>query len=316
LKLTKEIRIALLIISVVLLFIFGFNYLKGKNLFNKEMNLYAVYERVDGVSTGTDVILNGLVIGNVLKVDYIAENHKNIVKFRIRKDIPLSINTKAEITDVGLIRGKAIALIPAFDNAAKVKSRDTLKTSVKKGITQSISSGIVPIEKKINNVLTNLDSILTKFNTIFNDKKQDELKKTLSNLSEMTTNLNTASQSINNVLGSKGENLKSTFESIEKTSNNLEKITDSLAQSNLKETITYLESSLKELNETLITINDGEGNISKLLHDKDLYDNLTKSIQEIELLMEDIRLNPKRYIHFSLFGKKQKPYKTKTAEQK
>ena len=309
LKLSKEIKAALFVLLGIFLFLIGFNFLNGTSLFKSENTLYAVYDQVEGLQSGTKVTVNGLTIGKVSSINFLPKTDKILVSFTVRNDLQFSKNSVAELYEAGLIGGKSIAIIPVYDQETFLASGDTLQSRIKPGLTDVVGSEIAPLQKKLDTVLSDADTLIGALNTILDDQAQSGLNEAFSNLSTTVTNLNTISSDLSNILSSQGENINTTLENLAETSDNLNQITDSLSQANLKGVITKFESTATNLNLVLSSINRGEGSLGKLIKGDALYNNLEASTKEVELLIKDLKEHPKRYVHFSLFGKKETPYK-------
>jgi phospholipid/cholesterol/gamma-HCH transport system substrate-binding protein len=310
LKLSKEIKAALFVLLGIFLFLIGFNFLNGTSLFKSENTLYAVYDQVEGLQSGTKVTVNGLTIGKVSSINFLPRTDKILVSFTVRNDLQFSKNSVAELYEAGLIGGKSIAIIPLYDQETFLASGDTLRSRIKPGLTDVVGSEIAPLQKKLDTVLSDADTLIGALNTILDDQAQSGLNEAFANLSTTVTNLNTISSDLSNILSSQGKNINTTLENLAETSDNLNQITDSLSRANLKGMITKFESTATNLNLVLSSINRGEGSLGKLIQDDALYNNLEASTKEVELLIKDLKEHPKRYVHFSLFGKKETPYKT------
>jgi phospholipid/cholesterol/gamma-HCH transport system substrate-binding protein len=310
LKRSKEIKAALFVLLGIFLFLIGFNFLNGTSLFKSENTLYAVYDQVEGLQSGTKVTVNGLTIGKVSSINFLPRTDKILVSFTVRNDLQFSKNSVAELYEAGLIGGKSIAIIPLYDQETFLASGDTLRSRIKPGLTDVVGSEIAPLQKKLDTVLSDADTLIGALNTILDDQAQSGLNEAFANLSTTVTNLNTISSDLSNILSSQGKNINTTLENLAETSDNLNQITDSLSRANLKGMITKFESTATNLNLVLSSINRGEGSLGKLIQDDALYNNLEASTKEVELLIKDLKEHPKRYVHFSLFGKKETPYKT------
>ena len=309
LKLSKEIKAALFVLLGIFLFLIGFNFLNGTSLFKSENTLYAVYDQVEGLQSGTKVTVNGLTIGKVSSINFLPRTDKILVSFTVRNDLQFSKNSVAELYEAGLIGGKSIAIIPVYDQETFLASGDTLQSRIKPGLTDVVGSEIAPLQKKLDTVLSDADTLIGALNTILDDQAQSGLNEAFANLSTTVTNLNTISSDLSNILSSQGKNINTTLENLAETSDNLNQITDSLSRANLKGVITKFESTATNLNLVLSSINRGEGSLGKLIKGDALYNNLEASTKEVELLIKDLKEHPKRYVHFSLFGRKETPYK-------
>ena len=310
-KLSREIKIAFLVIGGVLLFIFGFSFLKGKSLFKKDINIYTVYEEVEGLVEGAKVTINGLAIGKIIKIDFLPNTTRILITMSIRSELDFSPQSEAILYEAGLIGGKAIQIDPVFDSNNIVKSGDTLVSGLKPGLTELINKQIEPLQLKIENMLTSADSLFIGVGNILNNDSQENLKSILKNLSLSTSKINDASISLVEILKKNQSNIDNTFENFADTSDNLKTITDSISQANLAVAINKFTNTIESLDGIVATIESGNGTMGKLVKDEALYQNLSQASKELEDLLSDLKSHPKRYVHFSLFGKKGKEEKSK-----
>ena len=309
-KISNEIKAALIVFGGIFLFLIGFNFLNGTSLFKRENTHYAIYDNVEGLQIGTKVTVNGLAVGKVSAIDFHPKSTQLLVTFSLRNDVQFSSNSIAELYEAGLIGGKSIAIIPVFDQAPRMKDGDTLKGRVKPGLTDLVNQQIAPLQQKLEQVLVDADSLFTGINEVLSQEGKANISNTLASLSSTVENINKAAVSFDNLLSAQENNLSTTLDNVSLASKNLAKLSDSLAAANVKQTVTTLQKTLAELEKTLTAINQKEGTAGKLIYDTDLYDNLSASTKEVELLLRDLKEHPKRYVHFSLFGKKGTPYKT------
>ena len=296
----------LIIMSGILLLLLGYNFLNATSLFKKENSLFALYDNVEGLQVGTKVTVNGLSVGKVAKIDFLPNTTKILVSFTLRNDVVFSRNSVAELYEAGLIGGKSIAIHPVYDNFTKFKSGDTLNSSVKPGLTDVVNQQIAPLQQKLEKVLTNADSLFSGVNNVLNSQGKNNLSLTLENLSSSIKNINELVSRFNSISKNQNKNINRTIVNLSMVSGNLNKITDSLSKSNLKQTIYNFEKLSSNFNQVLSEIRNGSGTINKLIYEDSLYQNLKNSSESIELLLRDLKSNPKRYVHFSLFGKKDK----------
>ena len=311
LKLSNEIKAALIIFGGILLFLIGFNFLNGTSLFKSENSYFAVYDNVEGLQVGTKVTISGLAVGKVAQIDFLPNTSKILVSFTLRNDISFSKNSVAELYEAGLIGGKSIAILPVYDNASKLKDGDTLQASIKPGLTDVVNQQIAPLQQKLESVLVNADALFTGVNQVLNQGGRENLSVTLNDLSKTVKNINAVAGSLNQVLTKQDKNLNTTLNNLATISDNMNQLSDSLAQSKIKQSIDNFETTLIKLNGLLANLEEGKGSMGKLLKDEQLYNNIESSTKEIELLIKDLKEHPKRYVHFSLFGKKEEPYQDK-----
>lgn len=308
---TKEIKTAILVLSGILLFIFIFNYLKGENLLSNARKITAVYDNVEGLASSAAVTINGHAIGKVQDIRFTQDGSGKLeVMMLVDSDFEFSKNSTAQLYESGLIGGKAIAIIPAFDGAENVVSGDVLGSSVKPGLTELVNQRLTPLQEKIETVMVSADQLLTNVNSVFDAETKTNLKGSIAQLKQTITSFETTSNALNELLEDNKSSITSTLNNFSGISEDLSEVSTSLADANLKETINGLQSTITNFDALLSDIEQGEGSVGKLMKDEGLYNNLEGALGQLEALLEDMKLNPKRYVHFSLFGKKNKPYNT------
>ena len=289
--------------------VYTFNYLKGQNLLDNSRKVYAIYDNVEGLATSSPVTVNGHTIGKVLEIEFTEDGSGKLkVLLLIEDEYVFSKNSKAELYETGLIGGKAIAIIPAFDDAPNTQSGDILQGSVKEGLSELVNRRLTPLQEKIETMMVSADSLLTNLNSVFDSKTKANLKNAVAELNGTLSSFKSTSISLNTLIKDNQENLDSTLTNFNNLSSNLATITDSVAKSDLSGTINELQSTLDGVNALLASIESGEGSLGKLAKDEKLYDNLEGASKQLEQLLQDFKLNPKRYVHFSIFGKKTKIY--------
>lgn len=306
-KLSREIKTAILVISGIVLFIFLFNYLKGNNFLDSSRTFYVVYDNVEGMASSTPVTINGLTVGKVQDINFSKDRSGRItVKLLIDSDFEFSKNSIAELYEAGLLGGKAIAIIPAFDNAENAKKGDYLEGTVKSGLTELVNQRLTPLQEKIETMMVSADSLLVNINSVFDVQTKANLKKSIAELAITIESFKNTSVAINSLITDNQETLNNTLSNIDTITSNLSKITDSVANLNLVETINSIQLTISNFDKILASIEKGEGSIGKLLNDDELYNNLKGASKEIEELLRDIKLHPKRY--FRILSKKEIPY--------
>ena len=308
-KLSRELKTAILVILAIALFIWGFNFLKGKNLFDTSKKLYAVYENVSGLVPAAPVTLNGLKIGRVNSIK-INPDGKLLVQMQIDTDFPISKSSTAEIYDSGLVGGREIAIIPNFEDKIETESGDYLKSSNKLGLTDALAKEIVPIKDKIEKLLDNANALFANVNEVLDEQGKANLKNSLVEFNKTMTEFSGVSKNLNQLLAENKSKLDKTFTNLDKTSTNFVAISDSLAKADFGQTVKNLEKTLASVDKLLADMEQGNGTMGKLMKDEAMYNNFTQASKELELLLQDLRLHPTRYVNVSLFGKKEKPYKS------
>ena len=306
-KITREVKTAILVISGILLFVYLFNFLKGNDLFDSSRTYYTVYNNVEGLTPSTPVTINGLNVGKVLEIGFTEDGTgKLLVKLAVENEFEFSKNSEAQLYEAGLIGGKAIAIIPAFDNAENAVKGTYLKGSVKAGLTELVNKRLTPLQEKLETTIVSADSLLTNLNSVFDTKTKAHLKNSIAELNSTISSFKTTSTSLNELVTSNQEKLNSTLNNVEKISGNLTNITDSIAEADLAKTIKDLQLTITNFNKVLTSIENGEGSMGKLMKEEGLYNNLEGATKELEELLKDIKLHPKRY--FRILSKKEIPY--------
>lgn len=306
-KVSREIKTAVLVIISIILFIWGYSFLKGKNLFDNSNKLFVVYENVAGLAPSAPVTLNGLTIGKVNSIS-INPDGKLLVELHITTDFPIAKTSIAEIYDSGLVGGRQIAIKPNLLDKNYTVSGDYLQASSKLGLTDALAQQLEPLQAKIQQLLENADVLFSNFNDILDTQTRQNLKNSIASLNTILSEFSVASKSINELLTDNKSKLNSTLKNVDKVSGNFATISDSLAKANLGQTVKNLEKTLAKVDKIMAELEQGNGTMGKLIKDETMYTNFAKTSKELELLLQDLRLNPTRYVNVSLFGKKNKPY--------
>ncbi len=292
----------------IFLFILGFSYLKSAPLFDDSKILYAVYDHVGGLQPGTQVSINGFAVGKVQSIQFKDTAGNLLVTFSVNNSFEFSRNSKAQLYDTGIIGGKGIQIQPVFDGAPMVKSGDTLATTSKPGLTELVQQNLAPLQLKIEGAVSDADSLLVNFNEILDDNTKLNLRQSIAGLNQLIRSFQGSANTLNNLLAENKGQLDSSITNINHITGNFSKLSDSLANAGLAGTVKNLETTIGNLNKVLAKIDEGEGSLGKLVKDEALYNNLSNASKELDLLLQDFRLNPKRYVNVSVFGKKQKEY--------
>ena len=316
-KITQEIKTAILVLLGILLFIFIFNYLKGENLLSSSRKITAVYDNVEGLVPSALVTINGHKIGKVQDISFTEDGSGKLeVLMLIDSNFKFSKNSTAELYESGLIGGKAIAIIPANDGAANVSSGDVLRSKIKPGLTDLVNQRLTPLQQKIEKVMESTDVLLANINSVFDEKTKSNIRGSFSQLKQTITSFESTSNALNALLEDNKTSITTTLFNFSDISKNLSEVSSNLAEADLKQTINGLQSTISNFDQLLKNIEKGEGSIGRLMKDEGLYNNLEGALGQMEALLEDMKLNPKRYVHFSLFGKKPKPYSMEDSKNK
>ena len=303
-KISYEIKTAVLVLLGILMFIIGFSYLKGNHVFISDRTFYAIYDDVEGISKGTPVTISGFNVGSIQNIEFFNDSEKLLVKFRVENKINFSKNSIAQIYETGLIGGKALAVITKPGIVAK--SGDTLSSAIAPGLTELVNDKLSPLQEKIESTFVSADSLLIAINNILDNQTQSNIKNTFEDLSETVENVKFSTSKFENLLEENENKISNIINRIDITSSNLSNFSNSFAD--LEKTIENFSKTSDNLNLILSEISSGNGTFNKLIFDDSIVNSLNSASENINLLLEDLRLNPKRYVHFSLFGKKNKPY--------
>ncbi|MGB5402810.1 MAG: MlaD family protein [Robiginitalea sp.] len=307
-RFSRELKTGIIVIGGILLFIMGFSYLKSTPIFDNSKVFYAVYDHVGGLQAGTQVTINGFSVGKVNDIKFKDSSGSLMVTFTVSNDFNFSKNSVAELYDTGIIGGKGIQIIPVFDQGAAAQSGDTLPTRIRPGITELVQQKLTPLQNKVEDAVSNADSVLINFNRVLDADTQQNLRESVQGLNQLISSLQGTTNNLNTFLKNNQGQLDSAIGNIHDITVNFSKISDSLSNAGLSQTVRPLEATLANLDLLLQRMEQGEGTMGKLLKDEELYENLANASRELDLLLQDFRLNPKRYVNVSVFGKKQKEY--------
>ncbi len=298
----------MLALFAIFMVIYGYSFLKGSNMFSSDRTFYVSYDNVAGLAVSAPVTINGYTIGQVKNISFQDETGRLLVTFLLNKDFDFSKKSIVRIYSTSFIGGNALAIIPIIDKENIAKSGDTLQGEIEKGMLETISKTLKPLEKGMHNTLSGLDTLMLNFNTILNDSTKRDLIEAIASLNKTMKSFEGISSELNSLLKENTPKLDSTFTYLETTTANLASFTDSLSQINVKAMATNLEETLASFDAIMSKIENGEGSIGKLVNDEQLYTNLENASKELEELLRDLKEHPKRYVNISVFGKKEKPY--------
>ncbi|MBT4324781.1 MAG: MCE family protein [Cryomorphaceae bacterium] len=302
--LSKEIKAAIFVLTTIFLFIFGFNFLKGSSILDKQKTVYAIYDEVDGLLVGANVMINGLSIGNVTDLAFLPNSTKIVVTLKVKDKINFSSNSSATIYETGVLGGLAIAIEPIFQKGMVVKSGDTLNSNIRPGLTELINRQIEPLQRKLESTLTSVDSIFSGASYVLNKETQNDIKESLNTLTSAVKAINNSSLIIEKTLTEKNTQINNSIDNIESITTNLSNVSKELNNFGIAGVLSNLEKSVDGINLIVSNLNSDNSSLGKLISNDDVYENLNLSIESLNLLINDIKTNPKKYVHFSVFGRK------------
>ncbi len=320
-KYSKEIKIGAVIIMTIAFSFWGFNFLKGFNIFSNQRHYFAVYPKVEGLTVSSPVLINGYKIGFVQTMYFHPDNSgKVIVKMQLTNtDFKVPVNSIARIISADLLGSKAIELV-LKDTSVYAQSGDTLLHEIKSTLSDEINTAVEPLKARAISIFAQLDSAMSDIRMIVNKENRDNLahsvsslKKTLANLESATGGLDTLvseekgklAQIFTNLESITG-NIKNNNDKIQNILTNFSSLSDTLAKSNFKSAIENADKALTEAAEVFNKINSGEGSIGMLVNNDSLYNNLNNASKNLDNLFIDIKENPGRYVTISVFGRKEK----------
>lgn len=306
-KISRELKTAILVLSSIALLLWGYNFLKGSDLFGSTTKFYVNYDNVEGLSPGAAVTVNGLVVGKVSKITF-GDSGKLLVEILMHNPIEVPKNSKAIIYAPGFIGGKQIAIDLNFTDKEIAKDGDFLVGGTETGMLDSLSEKVEPITHKLDSVLYNVNKLVVSLNATLDPATQKNLQNAIGELNQTMANANGITKKFDNIVSSNQGKIDGIMTNFNATSKNLNTLSTDLAQADLKATIQKFDNAAKNLDKLLADIEAGNGNVGKLMKDEALYNNLNKASKELNLLLEDVKLNPNRYINISVFGKKTAPY--------
>jgi len=307
LRLSREIKTAILVIASILLFIWGYSFLKGKDLFSSYKNFYTIYDNVEGLSASANVALNGFSIGKIEDIK-ILNNGKMLVKVQVNSDFPISKSSILQVYEPGFISGKQIAVIPNFKDENLAQDGDTLLGNIKLGMFAQMGDKLDPLQQKVATTLTSADTLMNNINSVLDKNNKKNLSIAIDELAQTMQTLNKTTQKLDEILSTNKNNIDIILNNLNATAGNFAEISNSVSQADLGKIIQNLEQTSQSVNKIMAEIDSGNGTIGKLIKEDAMHENLLKMSKELELLLQDLRLNPTRYINVSVFGKKNKPY--------
>lgn len=314
-KINKETKIGLIFLVAAGLLYWGYNFLKGKDVFIKERTFYAIYTDVSGLTKSNPIYINGLRAGQISNL-YFEEGYTGriIAELQITSDFPIPENSIAKIISTDLMGTKAVGL--SLGNSNKLlEDGDTLNASIESTLQEQMEQTLGPLKNKAEQLLSSVDEILTNLQGVLNSETSENIKislarldQSLENMESLTGNLDTLvnqeKNSIQKILAnaeSITNNLKNNNESLTAIIQNFHQISDSLVAADMASTLHHANKALSDFSGIMNKINEGQGSMGMLMNNDTLYLELEKSARDLNLLLEDIKTNPGRYVKFSLF---------------
>ena len=308
---SKELKTGIAVVLILCLGYWGFNFLKGQNLLEPTSRVFYIeYDNIQGLNKASTVSINGLQVGKVSEINFNTDSIKRgklVVKIALDNDFQFSKNSVAKIYSTSIIGGESLAIIPSYVGDI-AESGDYLKGEVESDIFTSVGETLNPLKAKVERVIIGADSLLIALNDVLDLKSRDSFKKTILGAETTVSSLNETLSSFNTMIDSTKLDIGIALENTKKITANFVKVSDTLSKVNFGQTVKTLQTTLENINGLLSGIEKGKGSLGKLATDDTMYNNLSEASEELAALLKEMKLNPKRFVHFSLFGKKAKPY--------
>ena len=310
-KISREIKAAVLVISGVILFIFLFNYLKGQDLFSDQVDFYTEFE-YNALTMSSPVTVKGNVVGKVENIKYDFSSGMTRVEFSVDPRLSFSKSSTIKLYETGLMGGNGLAIIDSYQGEKATKG-DYIKSEVEPGLVSALSKNFSGLSTNLDKTLRSADTLMISLNGLVTDDSDAGLKATLAELNATLKSFKNLSTSIQGVVKQNDQTIKNTLENFNKVTEDLKVLSNDLKTVQLSETIQKFDKTLSNINNLMDNFNKGEGSLGKLLNDDKLYNNLEAASKEMELLLLDIKLHPARYRR--ILSKKEIPYEAPTEEQ-
>lgn len=307
-KISHEVKVGITALITILVFIWLYNFLKGKDLFSSTSHYYVIYDKVGGLAESSPVEVNGYKVGVVQSIKFLdPESGRLLVTLSVDKGFKLPGNTVAEITTATLIAGMKIQFVYG-KGPGTYSGGDTIPGRLAESIITRFENELIPLKNKLSELISSIDSVIGSINEVMDPHFRSDLRSGMTSLSNTARDIEEAQlkQTLENInkftrmLADNSDKLTSTFSS-------LESITDTLAAADIYTSVNNLRLGLEKAAELMQNLNKGEGTAGQLMTNDSLYRNLSGSLESLNLLLADMKANPKRYVHFSLFGKKNIP---------
>lgn len=311
-KISNETKVGALTAIAIAILILGFNYLKGRNLTARNDRIYSVFPDIKGLQVSNAVVIKGLQVGKIAELHETDNNLSGIiVAISLNKNINIPKNSLAIINSDLL--GSTSLEIKMGNGTEYVREGDTLRSTSKLGIITEVTNTLSPALSNINKTLNSLDMLINQLSSVLDNRTQGNLQDIIGSLAVTSKNLEKliAAQSavvgktINNVEAITGTFARNSGK-LDTTISNLAKTSDNLAQADIAKTLQSVQGTMNKLEQTIATINSKKGSLGLLLNDRQLYDEIRMTNRSLTTLLDDVRVNPRRYVNVSVFGKKTK----------
>ncbi len=304
-KFSKEVKVTIIFIAGIALFIIGYSFLRNDFVLSNSKKIYSYFENVEGLGIGAKVTINGFSVGSVTDIDFSEDFSALKVEMNLRSDLTFSKNSTAVLYETSLIGGRAIQIIPSYETDI-IQHGDVLPSVIKPVLTALINDQFAPLQIKLENLISNLDSLVIGFNAVFDDAGQVKLRNALEDFTLIIDNVNQLSSEIVIGIRKNQEHVNQTINDIAMASKNMKSLSDSLMDIDLNSILAKMNNLIGHIDSMVGLMQSNEGTIGQLITNPNLYENLNQTTQTLNALMLDLQTNPKKYVHFSLFGRRNK----------
>ncbi|MCY3998860.1 MAG: MlaD family protein [Flavobacteriaceae bacterium] len=304
-KFSKEVKVTIIFVAGVALFIIGYSFLRNNFILSGSKKIYSYFENVEGLGLGAKVTVNGFSVGSVTGIDFSEDFSALKVEMNVRSDLTFSKNSTAILYETSLIGGRAIQIIPVYE-ADVIQQGDVLPSVIKPVLTALINDQFAPLQTKLENLISNLDSLVIGFNAVFDNTGQVKLRNALEDFTLIVDNVNQLSSEIVVGIRNNQEAVNQTLTDVAMASKNMKSLSDSLIGIDLNYTVSKMNNLIGDIDSMVSLMQSNKGTIGQLVTDPNLYENLNQTTQTLNALMLDLQTNPKKYVHFSLFGRRNK----------
>ncbi len=308
-KISNEFKVGVLAVIALVILFFGYNYIKGERLFAADNTFYAIYDNAAGLSKSDDVIYRGLSVGKIVSI-HLKEDDPSliVVTFSVSTDITIPEDSEARITNSDLLGDKALEII--LGKSTNMLAGGELKGTVEQSLSQQIEEELLPVKERIESLISSIDSVITRVNGIFDVNFQGKVDENLVSIEAAIVNIRSITENVDKLITMEVTRIDTILASVQtiataisdneqelrNTFSNLEMITDSLAKVDLINTFASLDKVTADLAQITEKITQGEGNLAMLINEQELYENIEKTTKNLELLLEDFRKSPGRYM--------------------
>ncbi len=310
-KLRNEYQIGIAVLVTFIVLILGINFLKGKTFFSGQKTYYAIYDDVTGMHESSYIYVNGMKAGHVVKISPMTrKNDKFLVELSVDKNIDIPKDSRLTLFSAGLMSGQALR-IDLGRSEALLQTKDTMQGGIEKGLTDEIA----PMGETLSSILKRIDTLTNTLNRTIDEQAKQNIQLTLTNINQISQRLNNVAMNVDNLVSKDKDKLDRIVSNVESITRNLvdnnqvisniisrfDNISSDIEKQNIGSTLAKVKTSLESINSMLNKIEKGEGNIGMLLSDEGLYRNITSAAKDLDELILDLKKNPKKYIHVSVF---------------